>query len=113
MTDTMQRDVVIASGGKDLEVGEQWIRVIREYEQTHPGFAVADTTFCEFGLAEEAIALLAFVAGAGKTQQWRFVVGIGEILRPYQVRYDGDDPTVASALWLEAVTEHRRTYNGG
>jgi len=50
----------------------------------------------EFGLAEEVIGFLEFEDGT-------FEVGIGECLRPYDLRYAGKEREKASQAFIEAI----------
>ena len=54
---------------------------------------------CEYGFAEEVIAMMEFVDGS-------FEVGIGESLRPYKRLYEGMELEEATKSFLEALREH-------
>jgi len=60
--------------------------------------------FVGFGFAEECIGLLEFVS---ETCSPTFEVGIGESLRPYLQLYVGDNGTIASKTFIDAINNSK------
>jgi hypothetical protein len=63
------------------------------------GAEVTKVHYCEFGFAEEVIAMIELKSG-------EFEVGIGESLRPYQSLYRGTDRDEAQRQFEAAIEYH-------
>src|SRR6516165_1582635 len=68
------------------------------------GFRLKTMTACEFGPAEEVVALLEHEAMTGTATKYE--VGVGESLRPYEQVYLGDDRQYAIDVFWQTVVKH-------
>lgn len=73
------------------DVGEAWREVVGDRK-------LEGVIYAEFGLAEETVAMLIFADGSRE-------VGMGESLRPYDIRYQGDNAEEAASAFFLAIAE--------
>ena len=85
--------------------GSAWEKVIEDVQIKHQA-KFEQGIFCEFGFAEEVIAMLDFSCNGD--QEEYFYVGIGESLRPFVEVYSGNSREEASAAFTRAVCKHTR-----